>query len=379
MYPSSRIEVKAHVLRDCTITPERWASLARWDFLTDWQAEADLYHDWIGPTCLLYHPGDGLIYVGLTALDGDVLYAFDPQTTSWESCGYPASQDTFATKLHKSLILDDDGVIWGAMATLYDPNHWPDAPGGQIFSFDPRTREYRFFGVAQEHDYIQGIVMDKKRGIIYGDTWPNRVFFRFDIASGEYRILTSYGPPLTEQMVIDDDGGVWHTWDFFQWSRRYALFRYDPDLDKVEFLKDELPNLGDTPKTQQIDTAVNGGDGYLYFGTMAGAVVRIQPRERQIEYLGKPLVQSRCKGLIPTSDGLLYGAGGSDYNTHVFSYDRNERRSQYLGALEDAAGTRCWLVHDMERSDDGRLWIAECDVPARAGYLWEVKLNASPE
>jgi len=374
MQNATEAQVRTHVLRDCTITPERWTRLARWGFLTDWQAEEDLYHDWVGPTCLLEHPGDGLIYVGLTALDGDVLYAFDPRTGEWESCGYPAGEDIYATKLHKSLVLDDDGLIWGAMATLYDPNHWPDAPGGQIFNYNPRTREYCFFGVAHEHDYIQGIVMDKKRGLIYGDTWPGRMFFRFDMATGEYRLLTCYGPPVTEEMVIDDDGGVWHSWDFFQWSRRYTLFRYDPDRDEIEFLKEELPNLGNTPMMQQIDSAINGGDGYLYFGTMGGALVRLAPREREIEYLGKPLVQWRCKGLVPGPGGLLYGAGGADYDTHVFSYDKQARRFAHLGRLEDNGGVCCWLVHDMVRSQDGRLWIAECDVPARAGYLWEMQL-----
>lgn len=122
---------------------------------------------------------------------------------------------------------------------------------------------------------------------------------------------------------------------------------------------------------------MNGGDGYLYFGTMAGALVRVEPRERQIECLGKPLVQSRCEGLVLGPGNLLYGAGGAEYDSHVFSYDRKVRVFTHLGPLEDAAGTQCWLVHDMVRSHDGRLWIAECDVPARAGYLWEVEVRAS--
>ena len=377
MQQKSQIKVRTHVLRDCTITPERWARLARYAFLTDFQAEEDLYHNWAAPTCLLCHPGNGLIYVGLTALDGDLLYTFDPKTGEWESCGYPAGEDIYATKLHQSLLLDDDGLIWGAVATLYDPNHWPDAPGGQIFTFDPKNREFQFFGAVNEHDYIQGIVMDKKRGLIYGDTWPGNLFFRFDMATKEYRILTCFGKPITERMVIDDDGGVWHLWDFFQFSRRYALFRYDPNRDEIEFLKDDLPNLGSTAYAQQIGSGLNGGDGYLYFGTVGGAVARVEPRERRVEYLGKPLVQPGCKGFVLGPGDLLYGAGGIQGDTHVFSYDRRRHSFTYLGPLETAAGIRCWLVHDMVRSDDGRLWLAECDVPDRAGYLWEVEVPVS--
>ena len=120
-----------------------------------------------------YNPTDGLVYVGLTALDRDIFYTFDPRTHTWESLNYPGERDRYGSKIHQGLEVDDQGRVYAGVATLGDADIWPKAAGGPIFRYDPRTSgEYEFLCIPIEHDYVQGFVMDRSRGIIYGDTFP---------------------------------------------------------------------------------------------------------------------------------------------------------------------------------------------------------------
>ena len=130
--------------------------------------------------------------------------------------------------------MDDEGRVYAGVATLGDADIWPKATGGPIFRYDPRSGEYEFLCIPIEHDYVQGFVMDRRRGIIYGDTFPGRKMFRYDIGSDSARVLTMLGDVSTEHLALDADGGAWHTYELMQWAGRYPLLRYDPDRDEIE-------------------------------------------------------------------------------------------------------------------------------------------------
>jgi hypothetical protein len=275
------------------------------------------------------------------------------------------------------LVLDDDGRIYGAIATLSDVDVWPFAPGGRLFRFDPKARQYEFLSLPIPHDYIQGIVLDRRRGILYGDTFPGRKLFRYDIGSGQARELTMLGNVSTEHLALDADGGLWHHYELAQWAGRAPLLRYDPDKDKVEFLNLDLPDLGATGTrgSSQMDTALTTRDGALYIGTASGALVQLEHRGPSVTYLGKPLPAARLKGLLEGPGGLLYGAGGAKYDTHLFTYDRKTGLFHVLGPIADTQdGTRCWLAHDLCMVDDRTLVVAECDNHERASFLFRITL-----
>jgi streptogramin lyase len=370
--------VSAHRLKECQISAEKWNHFTTSALTEDWMRDETFREKWISPTSLLYHPRDGLVYVGLTALNGDIFYAFDPKSGAWESLRYPAHQDRYATKIHQSLQMDDDGRIYGAVATLSDVDIWPFAPGGQLFRFDPKTRTYEFLGIPIPHDYIQGIILDRRRGILYGDTFPGRKLFRYDIVSGKARELTMLGGVSTEHLALDSDGGVWHHYELAQWSGRCPLLRYDPDSDQVKSFNLDLPDLGATATrgSSQMDTALTTGDGTLYMGTASGALVRLDHRGPQVTYLGKPLPAPRLKGLLEGPDGILYGVGGAKYDTRLFTYDRTTGLFRDLGPIMDSQdGTRCWLAHDLCMVNDKTLIVAECDNHERASFVYKVTLD----
>ena len=370
--------ISTHRLRECEISMEKWTHFTKWKASEEWIEDEVFGKKWISPTCVCYNPTDGLVYVGLTALDRDIFYTFDPATDTWSSLNYPGERDRYGSKIHQGLEVDDEGRVYAGVATLGDADIWPKASGGPIFRYDPRSGEYEFLCIPIEHDYVQGFVMDRRRGIIYGDTFPGRKMFRYDIGSDSARVLTMLGDVSTEHLALDADGGAWHTYELMQWAGRYPLLRYDPDRDEIDFTNVDLPDVSPGIKgSNQMDSSLLTEDGTMYIGTTAGALVQVDHRGPGVNatYLGKPYVAPRMKGLIEGPDGLIYGVSGGDYDTHFFTYDRETGLFNNLGPIQDTEdGTRCWLAHHMCMVDAKTFIVAESDNHFRASFLFKVEL-----
>ena len=72
--------ISTHRLRECEISMEKWTHFTKWKASEEWIEDEVFGKKWISPTCVCYNPTDGLVYVGLTALDRDIFYTFDPAT-----------------------------------------------------------------------------------------------------------------------------------------------------------------------------------------------------------------------------------------------------------------------------------------------------------
>jgi len=326
-------------------------------------------------TCMLWHPEQKVMYCGLTAADGDLLYSLDVANDEFTSMGFDRLAEKHDVKLHRSMELDDDGTVYSATACLHNERQRLEAPGGRIFRFTPSTGQIEILARPVEYDYIQTISLDRKRRIIYGFTYPVFKFFRYDIDANATRNFDYMGS-ITHISAIDDDGCIWGTWG----RRAHCLFKYSPDEDRITwFDHGVLPRgQGDSvmyPGAGPVDVMLNCGDGHLYVGTTTGELLRLDPRTAQLKYLGKAYPGLRMPCLMLGNDGLLYGAGGSDGDCYFFSYDRDKERFEQLGIIQDEkSGEKCVRVHDMCQVPDGRFYIGETDVPKRTAYLWECTL-----
>lgn len=360
--------VKAHIMRD---VKSRDQSLGV-DTFAGKIEDDDVFHNRIAFTSLLYNPNDGLIYCGITAYDNDILHTFDPNTGEFRSLGYTRVAEKYEVKVHRSLELDDDGTLFGASACLHDVNLRLEAPGGRIFSYTPETGKIRVLVTPVPHDYVQTISLDRKRRLIYGFTYPVFKFFKYDLATNETTNFDYVGS-ITHISALDDRGRLWGTWN----STRHSLFCYDPDADEITWHRHGLPGSAAASGMMYagagpVDSMINGGDGYLYIGSTSGALLRLEPESAEVEFLGKPFATSRMPGLTIGSDGLIYGCGGDGGDSLVFTYDRSARRFDVLGRVyEEERSIGCYRTHDICIVPDGRMFIAETDVPQRAGYLWE--------
>jgi hypothetical protein len=175
---------------------------------------------------------------------------------------------------------------------------------------------------------------------------------------------------------MDDSGCVWATW-----SRGNNLFKYDPEKKEIDWLKVGLPKLAvshfaSSPSDPgQVDCMVNGGDGFIYIGSVSGGLFRLDPGEVKVEYLGKPLVGLRMAAMTIGPEGRIYAIGGMGEGSRLFSYDREEGKFTIHGAVIDEDGQSPYITHHVVMSDSRTFYSGETDNPKRSGFLWESVLD----
>ena len=341
------------------------------------------HEEWISTTTTLYNPNDGLVYVGLTHLGGDLLYTYDPETGKATCCNYESIRVKNEVKIHRSLILGPDGRVYGATAGLINVRIRDESPGGQIWAYDPKRKRYEVYGIPVPHDYVQHVVFDFERQMAYGCTYPVPWFFAFDMKEKRSK-LVSYIGCYPHRSVIDDQGRVWSGWSLSAdlSSGDTNVMYYDPETNGITWLDMQLPGVGQKDH-KQIDDCINLGDGYLYFGTTNGGFSRLDPEAQQVEWLGKPAPGMRLCGIGEGPDGLVYvltgafyGQVGDDRKTSAFSFDRETKHFTPLGVIYDPDfGDGCAVVHFLSIDGDGTLWVGETDNDQRSGCLWECRMD----
>ena len=363
------MKVKKHILKTLGHPVDRpLRTMGYRDFVSnsDWQENL------ISFTSLLYHPQRKKVICGMTSFANDLMYEFDPETGSFTNLGYQKEAEKFEIKIHRSLQLDSKGNVFGATACLHREDQRLEAPGGRIFYYDFNTGKYTFHGIPVPYDYIQTITVDEERSLVYGVSYPVFEFFAFDLKTGTNR-FRQYMGSAPHIMALDDRGGIWSTWN----TRTHNLFRYDPDLNSVQYFNHSLiPGQGAGlmyPGAGPIDMMLNGGDGMLYVGCTTGDLLRIHPESAEVEYLGRPTPEQRMPALEVGPDGRLYGISGFYGRCHLFAYDREKRCFEDFGLISDGED-QLYIGHDICFAGDNRVFAGETDTELRAGYLWECQI-----
>jgi outer membrane protein assembly factor BamB len=334
-------------------------------------SQEDFKSGYFAFTSLKFRPEDGLLYCGNTNFGNDLLRTFNPSTGEFKSLGYQNFAEEFEIKIHRSLELGDDGMFYGATSCLHGPEKRLEGPGGKVFRYDPEKGEYKLLCIPKEHDYIQTISLDSKRGMVYGFTYPVFEFFAYSIDKNEV-VYRQFMDSISHISAIDDNGGYWGTWSYL-----HKLFRYDPVENKVEFFDHGFPEKGGNMMYRNagpIDCMVNGGDGFMYVATDMGSLYKLNPETAEVEFLGKPFSSTRLPGLALGDDGLLYLSGGDDDNCQLAIYDREMKRFETLGTIADEEGDKCYRTHDIEIVGN-KIYVGETDHPTRTDYLWECVIN----
>jgi len=342
------------------------------DISVDWGNQDEFKKKYYAFTDLLYRPQDGLLYCGHTNFGNDLLHTFNLQTKEFKSLDYHNFAEPLEIKIHRALELGNDGRIYGATSCLHAPDKRLQGPGGKIFRYTPETAQFECLCIPKEHDYIQTISMDCEREMIYGFTYPVFDFFAYSIKENKV-VYRQFMDSISHISAIDDDGGYWGTWSYNHW-----FFRYDPAENNVEFFKHGFPEKGGNMMYRNagpIDCMLNGKDGFMYVTTDLGSLYRLNPKNAEIEFLGRPFASSRLPGLImDETTGLFYLSGGDDNNCQIASYNRQTGCFKNLGIITDSeTGTECFRTHDIVKINN-TIYVGETDNPNRTDYLWECKL-----
>ncbi len=348
---------------------------------------------------LHHHDPNGQVYCGLTSLANQILVSFDPDTKQFADLAYQDREfcERYDVKIHRSFEADGEGGIFFAVAGLHQLKTNPDAPGGRIFRLDPETGRIDFIARPVKRDYIQTIAYDKLRKVFYGNCYPLRNSFGYDMKND--RTFDMAEPVNSHKARCDNEGNLWgishrrtrplHNVreDELEVVRRLirkrsvadipVLFRYNPE-DGYQYLPEGLPVVN--AFTQSIANGIDIGDGGMYLTTELGGLYRVdkQTGESQ-EYAFHR--GGRLEGIAYDADrGLLFCAGGAYYATHVFVVDveKKKRITPFWPVADHETAERCIIVHALtltKRNGTYLVYIGETDNPNRAGHLWECQIK----
>jgi hypothetical protein len=367
-------KVKHHALRE--ISSDALEGYRRGAPFKELRTDPVTRDNWVSFTAVEWNTAEDCLYVGMTAFDTDLLWRFWPDSGEFESLGFKdMAPDPRYLKIHRGLTSDGQGGYYFGTAGLIDLDERNEAPGGAVYHYS--RGQFELLGIPLQHDYIQNIEVDLKRGRVYGVTYPVIRFFDYDFKKRKTLFSFFTGSHFHES-GLDDDGYFWGTWST---RRGHCLFRYHPDVGEPEFFDESIPNLDpdhlfNFPMNGPIDSCINGGDGYLYFGTTLGELYQLDPRIGKHVLLGKPTDGIRLSGLTASPGGRLLGSYGAYNETGLFTYDRKTGEFSDLGAVRDDDAS-CFMIHDIAWDGGSRVFAAETDNVDRSSYLWEVHLEDS--
>ena len=383
------LEVRAHILKNRSF--DNWKSEVegRWK-IKDLRADAGYCNEWISFDSLAWDEAAQRLYIGLASINTDIFYVFEPGGDKFTSRGFQRISDKFDAKFHRSLEIDDDGVIYAATALLHDVDQQHEAKGGKLLRYDPRRDEYKVLTIPVPHHYIQSIKLDRVRRLIYGFTYPGEFLFQYDLETHTCRMLAFIGNGVMlcqpHGAALDRYGRLWGTWGE---SRAFEdvlgpvpirIFCYDPAKDQFTWFQHGFPKV-DEADPARIHHMLLADDGFIYAGTVAGGFSRLDPETGEVEALGRPFPNPRLAGLVQGPDGLIYGAGNEGYGQHgegearLFVFDPRTQELTDLGPIFDKRlRMGAVKVHMLVATGAGTLYAGENDNILRSSYLWECKV-----
>jgi hypothetical protein len=400
--------VRAHILRNYRLEGWKEKIAGRWSY-RDLQDDAAWFKGWISFDAITWNPYDKQVYCGLNSMDADLLYRFDPATERFESMNTQKWADKFDVKIHRTLLLNPkDHSLYFATSLLHDLDQQHAAKGGKLVKFDPATRAYHVIGIPLPHLYIQSIAADWERGIIYSFTAPAEALVGTDLATGGSRLLayltnaSMFVQP--HNAVVDKEGWLWGTygelraWDETPSRNPVRLFKYRPDSDQFVWFEHGLSKRSDKPQLLPdppqppgvspaldetchkedfgfCDSMAYDGERYIYAGTVAGVLSRVDTQTGEVEKVANITATGRLPALS-IKDHILYGGGGMNGCTQLVRWDtRTEQMDGYTDLHDPQTRTRPARIHEIAVDDDHRIYFGENDNHARSSYLWSVRLE----
>ena len=399
--------MRAHKLRDYRLHGWEEKIAGRWSY-RQLAADPDWRDGWISFDAVTWNPHDRMVYCGLNSIDGDLLYAFDPARSSFECLETAQWTDAFDVKIHRTLLLNPlDRCLYFATSLLHDADRQREAGGGKVVRYDPSARRYDVLAVPVPHLYIQSIAADWDRAIVYGFTYPAEFLFQLDLATGRAETLAYVGNAILfaqpHNAVVDGDGWLWGTyaetraWDETTGSVPVRLFKYHPEGRRFVWFEHGLARrddprqlLPDPPAAAAnadassetrhrhdygfCDSMLYDGARYIYAGSTAGVLSRIDTATGDVEKLMHVMATGRFPALA-LREGVLYGGGGMKGHTQLVRLDLKSGRVDSYTDLCDPSGERPARIHEMAVDAGHSLFLGENDNHRRSSYLWQVRLD----
>ena len=333
-----------------------------------------------------YDPAtDGIRHLGdLTEASGEKGLKAIPQGKSHVNFVEWSGKLYFATHIGYYTIQN------GMEKTGVPPPGYKPYPGGHFVAYAMASGRFENLANAPAGQGIIAMNMDTKRGRLYGLTWPNANFLRYDLKTGN---LKNFGPTSKEgeagtgptyrvicrSLAIDPESGSVY---FTTADGDILRYRYDRDIVETvpgENLRKDYFGKFDRPAgpgmgynwrqtfwyaPEKAFYALHGGSGYLF---------RFDPRVPRVDVLerltSEPSKRSGMNdafaygylGFALGPDGrtvyyLTTGPSGPREDLHLVTYDIPNARYEDHGAIFLEDGQRPDLVNSIAIAKDGSVY-----------------------
>lgn len=404
---SSPKYVEAHILRDNRVTGWDDRIKNKWAF-QNLRDDPSWFHGWISFDAVTWSSKQKTLYCGLNSLDGDLLYGFSPSTGTFKTMHTKLWTDRYDVKIHRTLLINpNDQCLYLATSQLHEPDQQQEAKGGKLVKFDPQTGLFELICIPVPHLYIQSIAADWRRNIIYGFTYPAEAVFRIDLNTGHSRILAYIGNATMmvqpHNAIVDGEGWLWGTyaetraWDESTGPHPVRLFKYHPDSNEFKWfdhglcrreerhqLLSDPPTAGKGASTLETrhhedfgfcDSMAYDGQRYVYAGSVAGVLSRIDTQTAKVEKVANAIPSARFPAL-EIKDGILYGGGGMNGDTHLIRWKTDSDKLEvYSDLVAEGIKDRPARIHELAIDDEHRIFLGENDNHRRSSYLWSVYIE----
>ncbi|MFC1574221.1 hypothetical protein ACFL30_03475, partial [Candidatus Latescibacterota bacterium] len=195
-------------------------------------------------------------------------------------------------------------------------------------------------GIPVKGEGIHTMAADKKRGLLYGLSYPSGRFFIYNTRTSNtetitfgtvnehvsnhmvaytevVKDLTDFTPGevefnnklISKAMYVLPDGTLYTS------GWRGQIIKYDPSVSNPQDRFSAVAYIPSVPGRQhwnRIDEIIEDR-GKLYMGTSDGYIIRFNHATNEIENFGKPIRAIEVMGMtVSPIDGKLYGINGGD-------------------------------------------------------------------
>jgi hypothetical protein len=368
------------------------------------------------PIASLLAHSNGKVY-GATSGKQSYFFVYDYLTNKV----YPLGQIPGSKGVHHSLIEGKGGLIYIGTGlnelalinltkdipygrrTIEDQlwtdikNKYKGFDGGHLFVYDPSKSDGEVYlneniaivvdlGIPVPANSIYSLAINKSRDKIYGISYPDCVFFEYDLKTktfknhGAWMTMKSYSGPerswrsVPRSLICLEDGRVLSSGDGGQ------IIYFDPSKGDLTTSNMRLPgeywitqNYNGFPVVEQL---IPGPDGFVFGSTSDGFIFKIDIASDKMSVIGKPRVERRVRALTMGNDKKLYMiCGEKDNICRMFSYDISDEDGGFLdygvlGVDRSPYYARLGYQFDaMCTAKDGTIFIGESDRRAKLFFF----------
>lgn len=331
---------------------------------------------------------NGALY-GATSGKRSHLFVLYPAHGYVQPLGYLPDVST----VHRALVVASNGDVYigGSPGVDNNAQGYSGYPGGHLLKYTPGRDEGKpiridqpcavtDLGIPVPGEGIYTLAINRQFGYIYGLSYPNGHFFRYEIGAAKVTLLGKVAErripgekfenekAIGRAIALDGEGHAYTS------GENGYLYRFHAQQQRLERLELTVPTVRGREPYNRVDAWAEDGKGRLYGASSDGYLFRLDPKKLTVENLGKPLNQYRIRGLVLARNGKLYGVGGDDDEmARLFSYQPSTGVYEMLGMIDvnrrPYYSWHAYLIDAVALGADGTVYLGQAERGSRL-YLY---------